>query len=32
MLDALDVVLLAGTFVAVCAVPGLLIWWWHNVR
>lgn len=21
-----------GTFAAVCAVPGLLIWWWHNVR
>lgn len=30
MLDALDVVLLAGTFVAVCAVPGLLVWWWRR--
>lgn len=30
MLDALDVILLAGTFAAVIAVPGLLVWWWRR--
>lgn len=30
MLDALDVALLAGTFVVVCAVPCVLVWWWRR--